>query len=102
MQGEGSPNNALNCSPWTEKWEKSNAVTSHLPHALRLIHGQIWQCVYTNGIIIYNNDLEIQKEIAAKEMYACVDVATMSNGDVVVASEKGLFHCPINGIFILT
>ena len=76
-------------------WVQKHTITlPDLPRTLRLIHGQLWQCAYLNGIIVYDTELHILRTIP---MPACIDVAELLNGDVVVVSVAGLFHLSKQG-----
>ena len=68
------------------------------PWALRVIHGQLWQCMGPGGIDIFDDDLQQQRIIDAKELGVVTDAAALPNGDIVIASDTGLHHCSSHGI----
>lgn len=70
------------------------------PHAMRVIKQQLWCCVGSAGIAIYSGDLHnqtAQRRILSRQMTFVHDVAEMKNGDVLIASDKGLFHTDASG-----
>ena len=67
------------------------------PYAVRVINEQIWCCCTGSGIIVFDSDLQKQESIEIEGITFVRDIASMSNGDIVVAHAKGLFHVKIEG-----
>ena len=59
---------------------------------LRVINQQLWLCCGNAGIVVFDSELQQQRTIPAADMYVVSDVAEMSNGDVVIAAVRGLYH----------
>ena len=74
------------------QWVKQ--AEQRTPHGarLRVINEQLWCCCYNNGIVILDSHLQEQRTIPAGDMGDVMDVAEMSNGDIVIASTKGLYQ----------
>ena len=68
-----------------------------VPYSLRVINQQLWCCCYDAGIMVFDDELQQQRTIAPREMVNIWDVAAMSNGDVVIAAQNGLYHANKNG-----
>ena len=68
-----------------------------VPYSLRVINEQLWCCCYDAGIMVFDAELQQQRTIAPHEMVNIWDVAAMSNGDVVIAAQNGLYHANKNG-----
>ena len=68
------------------------------PQALRVINQQLYCCCYGNGIVVFDSELQRQRNIQRPDMgYIRVyDIAVMSSGDAVVATRDGLLH-NVNG-----
>ena len=62
------------------------------PEGLRVIKQQLWCCCQGAGIVVLDSELQHQRTIPAGEMGWVYDVAEMSNGDVVIAADNGLYH----------
>ena len=62
------------------------------PQAVRVINQQLWCCCYDDGIVILDRELWHQNTISTADMGWVWDVAEMSNGDVVIATDDGLYH----------
>ena len=62
------------------------------PWGLRVIKQQLWCCCQDAGIVIFDSELQQQRTIPATDMGTVYDVAEMSNGDVITAVRKGLYH----------
>ena len=63
-------------------------------YAVRVINQQIWCCCSSDGIVVFGNE---QYTIPRGEMGKVYDVAQMSNRDVVIASDSGLYHAEVTG-----
>ena len=68
-----------------------------VPYGLRVINQQLWCCCYDAGIMVFDDELQRQRTIAPGDMVNIWDVAAMSNGDVVIAAQNGLYHANKNG-----
>ena len=75
---------------WVKQAEKQ--LTS-MPEGLRVINQQLWCCCRDAGIVIFDSELQQQRIIPSDDIGDVYDVAEMSNGDVVMASRHGLYHC---------
>ena len=77
----------------TKHWVKraETKLPSH-PISLRVINQQLWLCCGNAGIVVFDSELQQQRTIPAADMYVVSDVAEMSNGDVVIAAVRGLYH----------
>ena len=82
---------------WVKQAEKK--LSSH-PISLRVINQQLWCCCNEGGTVVFDSELQQQRTtgVSAANMSDVVDVAEMSNGDVVIAAENGLYHSS-NGNF---
>ena len=63
-----------------------------IPEGLRVINQQLWCCCGFDAIVVLDSELQQQRTIPAADMYVVSDVAEMSNGDVVIAAVRGLYH----------
>ena len=63
-----------------------------MPRGLRVINQQLWCCCWDKGIVIFDSELQQQRTIPAGEMGKVHDVAEMNNGDIIIASDDGLYH----------
>ena len=63
-----------------------------LPQSLRVINQQLWCCCNDGGIVIFDGELQQQRTIPAADMGDVRDVADICNGDVVIATGRGLYH----------
>ena len=79
---------------WTKEKELELPAT---PDSVRVINEQIWCCCTGSGIIVFDSDLQKQESIEIEGITFVMDIASMSNGDIVVAHAKGLFHVKIEG-----
>ena len=59
---------------------------------LRVINQQLWCCSGDAGIVVFDSELQQQRTIPAADMGDVSDVAEMSNGDVVIATDNELYH----------
>ena len=66
-------------------------------YALRVIKQQLWCCCGSDGIVIYDSDLQKQRTIPSGDMVGVFDVAEMSSGDLVIAADYGLYHTDASG-----
>ena len=64
------------------------------PQSLRVINQQLWCCCSHVGIVIFDSELQQRRTIPADddELDVVLDVAEMSNGDVVISAHNGLYH----------
>ena len=62
------------------------------PHSLRVINEQLWCCCQDVGIVVFDGELQQQRTIPADDIGYVCDVAEMSNGDVVIATDEGLYY----------
>ena len=74
---------------WVKQAEKQ--LTS-MPEGLRVINQQLWCCCRDAGIVIFDSELQQQHTIWGAGAVLVYDVAEMSNSDVVIATENGLYH----------
>ena len=63
-----------------------------LPEGLRVINQQLWCCCHDAGIVVFDSELQQQRTIPAGDMGYVIDVAEMSNGDVIIVADNGLYH----------
>ena len=75
---------------WVKQAEKELPCD---PQSLRVINQQLWSCCGDAGIVVFDSELQQQRTIPAADIGYLRDVAEMSNGDVVIASGPGLYHC---------
>ena len=67
------------------------------PQGLRVINQHLWCCCGDAGIVVFDGELQQQRTtVPPADMGTVYDVAEMSNGDVVIAAQGGLF-CSSNG-----
>ena len=67
------------------------------PQGMRVINQQLWCCCGDACIRVFDSELQWQRTtLPAADMGTVYDVAEMSNGDVVIAAQRGLF-CSSNG-----
>ena len=78
----------------TKQWVKqAEEKLPSMPEGLRVINQQLWCCCFTDGIVIFDSELQQQRTIPAGEMKYLYNVAEMSNGDVIIAAgDNGLYH----------
>ena len=67
------------------------------PWGLRVINQQLWCCCRAAGIVVFDSELQQQRIMLTDNMSYVRDVAAMSNGDVVIAAQNGLYHANKNG-----
>ena len=81
---------------WTKQSEKK---LPSVPQGLRVISQQLWCCCGDAGIVIFDSELQQQRTIPADddELDVVLDVAEMSNGDVVIAASNGLYAADVLG-----
>ena len=78
----------------TRQWVKqAEKKLPGWPQGLRVINQQLWCCCRDAGIVIFDSELQQQHTIWGAGAVLVYDVAEMSNGDVVMASRYGLYHC---------
>ena len=65
--------------------------------AVRVINQQLWCCCSSDGIFVFDTELNQQRTIPCGDMGSVYDVAQMSNGDVVTAAKNGLYHTDVTG-----
>ena len=65
-------------------------LTSENPN-LRVINQQLWCCCGNAEIVVFDSELQQQRTIPAAKMGYVFDAAEMSNGDVVIAADDGLY-----------
>ena len=76
-----------------KQWVKQAAtLLPQRPAGLRVINQQLWCCCGNAGIVVFDSELQQQRTIPAVDMGYVYDVAEMSNGDIVIAAENGLYH----------
>ena len=82
-----------------KQWKKQVDVTvPAIPLSLRAIKRQLWACCLESGIVIFDRDLKQQRVIPVHKPTGWVfDVAAMSNGDVIIATNKGIFQTKNEG-----
>ena len=62
------------------------------PQTLRVIKRQLWACCLDAGIVVFDRELRQQRVLWQDAGNGSVfDVAEMRNGDVVVATDTGLY-----------
>ena len=79
----------------TKQWVKqAETKLPAEPQALRVINQQLYCCCYGNGIVVFDSELQRQRNIQRPDMgYIRVyDIAVMSSGDTVVATRDGLLQ----------
>ena len=74
----------------TKQWVKQ--AEKKLPGGLRVINQQLWCCCGYAGIVVLDSELQQQRTIPAADMGDVWDVAEMSNGDVIIATENGVYY----------
>ena len=62
------------------------------PGALRVINGQLWCCCGAEGIVLLDADLKHLRTVPSKDN-PVNDVTETQSGDLVVATQSGLYHC---------
>ena len=75
-----------------QQWVKQ--AESEMPpvfEGLRVINQQLWCCCGDVGIMVFDSELQQQRTIPAGGMGHVNDIAEMSNGDVIIAAENGLY-----------
>lgn len=82
----------------TKSWRKqAEEKLPSYPWALRVIKQQLWCCVSLKGITIYSSDLKHERSMPCSDMGGVYDVAEMSRGDIVIATNRGLYHTDTDG-----
>ena len=61
------------------------------PNSLRVINQQLWCCCDDSGMAVFDSELKEQKPIKCA-VKAVNDVAKTRCGELVLASDKGLFQ----------
>ena len=85
---------------WTKQQEQ---LLPSFPQALRVINGQLWCCCSNKvqgdfcGVVAYNGELQLQQTIECRDVGDVYDVAVIGNGDIVMATAKGLQHTSQTG-----
>ena len=74
---------------WVKQAEKK---LPSKPQGLRVINQQLWCCCGKAGIVVFDTEHQQQRAIPADDMGYVCDVAEMSNGDVVIATDNELYH----------
>ena len=81
-----------------KQWVKqAETPLPSMPERLRVINQQLWCCCAGAGIVVFDSELQQQRTIPAGDMGCVYDVAEMSDGDVVIAASKGLYHIDDSG-----
>ena len=77
-----------------KQWKKQVDVTvTAIPLSLRVIKRQLWACCFESGIIVFDRDLKQQRVIPVHKPTTWIsDVAAMSNGDVIIATDQGIYQ----------
>ena len=79
---------------WVKQAEKE---LSPCPQGMRVINQQLWCCCDDAGIVNFDSELQQQRSIPADDIGKVFDVAEMRNGDVIIATDNGLYVYSSNG-----
>ena len=67
------------------------------PRCLKVINQQLWCCGQQASVVVYDRDIQQQRVIQYCGIDSVNDVAEMSSGDVIIASNNGLYHTADTG-----
>ena len=83
----------------SRQWKRHQSVDiPNYPRCLRNVGNQLYQC-HDGGILVYDTNLKQVKNKPNGHMHWVFDVCHMPNGDLVVATDTGLYHTKTNGEF---
>ena len=81
----------------TWKQHQSVEMPKHnYPDCLRNIGNLLYQCHF-RGITVYDTELNQVKQMEMNDKDGVNDVCAMPNGNLLVASDNGLYHYDANG-----
>ena len=75
-----------------KQWVKQAEQKIPSARCLRVINQQLWCCCHDAGVVVLDSHLQQQRTIPSGDMGEVMDVAEMSNGDILIAATKGLHH----------
>ena len=84
---------------WVKQAEEKLPVWSH--QGLRVINQQLWCCCGDAGIVVFDSELQQQRTVPTGAMGWVCDVTVMSNGDIVIAADEGLYYYGSNGEWVI-
>ena len=81
-----------------KQWVKQAEVKlPYIAYSVRVINQQLWCCCWEDGIVVLaHSDLKQLRTIPAGDMGSVNDVVEMRDGDIVIATDNGLFHVRIS------
>ena len=89
----------------SDVWKRTaHASVTLWPGALNVINQQLWCCLtadsdddVTGVVVLHLDDLTQVAMTSSGDMGAEQDVAQLSSGDVILATERGLYHTDVSG-----
>ena len=85
-----------------KQWKKQADVSlGGIPFSLRVIKRQLWACCLEAGIVVFDRDLKKLRTVPYNKATGWVhDAAGMSNGDVILATDKGIYQLHGDGKYV--
>ena len=77
--------------------EQAKVTIPYRVQSVRVINQQLWCCCDDAGIVNFDSELQQQRSIPADDIGKVFDVAEMRNGDVIIATDNGLYVYSSNG-----
>ena len=86
-----------------KQWKKQADVTlGGIPFSLRVIKRQLWACCLEYGVVVFDRDLKQQRTVPYNKTTGWVhDASAMSNGDVILATDKGIYQLHGDGKYVV-
>ena len=93
LQGPDIHNESLLAATQKQWMKQAEVKLPYGANSMRVINQQLWCCCDRDGIVVLNpSDLKQLRTIPAGDMGSVHDVARLSEGYLVIAASKGLFH----------
>ena len=86
-----------------KQWKKQADVSlGGIPFSLRVIKRQLWACCLEYGVVVFDRDLKQLRTVPYNKTTGWVhDAAAMSNGDVILATDKGIYQLHHDGKYVV-
>ena len=69
---------------------------------MRVIKRQLWACCLEYGVVVFDRDLKQLRTVPYNKTTGWVhDAAAMSNGDVILATDKGIYQLHGDGMYVV-
>ena len=75
----------------------AEARISKSVNAVRIINEQVWVCAEDAIVVLDQRDLRKLRTIQSDELGKIYDVTSVRDGDIVIATDKGLYHAHLSG-----